>query len=502
MSGIAANNPAPIKKGHSVHTVIAQILAAGLMIAEFTILEQLPLLLTGCVLTACGYFLWRQPQLTTLLVVFLVYTNLPVVAVKFHGFPASLPALVIGLLMWPLIHQIVALKNDIFLGSAFPWVLLFTIVQLLGALNSEYAVSSFEFFVSFLFEGLLLYLIVSNLIRTRERLRQVVWTLAFCAILMGGIPLLQQFTGAFETNFGGLAQLDSQFKTVTSSGEGVTKQNRMAGSIGEQNRYSQFMILLVPIGVSLYSMSRTRRSRIIAIIGACCALAGFALAFSRGGAIGFVLAILMGLCCRLITLRQFKWMAVASLLILMCFPQYLSRLASIASLNTSTPGAKAMLRNTEGSIRGRLTEMGAAGLVFRDHLILGVGPGVFREYSREYGQHIGLRALKGRRQAHCMPLEIAAENGLLGLLTFFPMLFFLLRRLVMINRRSTAVNDTEAIYLTSGLAMALLLYLSTSLFLHLSYIRYFWLLVAIADAAVGIFEKDQHAGNAEVASVS
>jgi hypothetical protein len=50
--------------------------------------------------------------------------------------------------------------------------------------------------------------------------------------------------------------------------------------------------------------------------------------------------------------------------------------------------------------------------------------------------------------------------------------------------------------------MALLLYLSTSLFLHLSYIRYFWLLVAIADAAVGIFEKDQHAGNAEVASVS
>src|SRR5439155_1514577 len=72
---------------------------------------------------------------------------------------------------------------------------------------------------------------------------------------------------------------------------------------------------------------------------------------------------------------------------------------------------------TDGAIRGRMTEMMAALFVFLDHPVIGVGPGQYMPvYSQAYMNVPGaLRHITVERRAHSMYFELAAENGMVGL---------------------------------------------------------------------------------------
>jgi hypothetical protein len=47
-------------------------------------------------------------------------------------------------------------------------------------------------------------------------------------------------------------------------------------------------------------------------------------------------------------------------------------------------------------------------------------------------------------------------------------------------------RDRRMEYLATGFILALACYLATGLFLHFSYVRYFWLVLALADATSNI----------------
>ena len=83
---------------------------------------------------------------------------------------------------------------------------------------------------------------------------------------------------------------------------------------------------------------------------------------------------------------------------------------------------------------------------------------------------------------HSLYLQIAAEHGLLGLLAFGGMItaaFVELQR----ARRRLKRSRPELSLLVTGLMMSLVVYLTTGLFLHAAYVRYFWLFLGIAGAA-------------------
>ena len=135
----------------------------------------------------------------------------------------------------------------------------------------------------------------------------------------------------------------------------------------------------------------------------------------------------------------------------------------------------------DGAIRGRATEMLAAARIAIDHPILGVGPDLSGSYTREYSQVGGLRTLDGPRESHCMFLEIPAETGLPGMILFLGILatsiFTLLRIRQLVIGRHHELEQTVSSFL-----LALTGYLVMGVFLHMSYIRYFWLILALADA--------------------
>ncbi|MGH7128502.1 MAG: hypothetical protein ACREIV_08020, partial [Planctomycetaceae bacterium] len=82
-------------------------------------------------------------------------------------------------------------------------------------------------------------------------------------------------------------------------------------------------------------------------------------------------------------------------------------------------------------------------------------------------------------------LHIAAEYGLPGIACFLIMVGLALRRLARMRREWLTANPVRA-RLATGFLLALVVYLTTGMFLHFSYARYFWILLALADAAVFI----------------
>ena len=64
-----------------------------------------------------------------------------------------------------------------------------------------------------------------------------------------------------------------------------------------------------------------------------------------------------------------------------------------------------------------------------------------------------------------------------------------LRQLARARRRSLGIRS-DLTRLTTGFAMAVIVYLATGLFLHFAYIRYFWLMMALAAAAGRIAHQE------------
>ncbi|MEE9395932.1 MAG: O-antigen ligase family protein, partial [Methylococcales bacterium] len=144
------------------------------------------------------------------------------------------------------------------------------------------------------------------------------------------------------------------------------------------------------------------------------------------------------------------------------------------------------------AITGRTTEMLAALHVFLDHPILGVGPGQYNKfYSVKYQTNpdIAFRYLNYPRRAHSIYTEIPAELGILGFIVFMAIGFVNLHQLWLI-RVQTLHYYPEIANLSSAFLMGIAAYFMTAIFLHFSYQRYYWLLLAISGAAIQIFKKE------------
>ncbi|MGH3092016.1 MAG: O-antigen ligase family protein, partial [Gaiellaceae bacterium] len=156
-------------------------------------------------------------------------------------------------------------------------------------------------------------------------------------------------------------------------------------------------------------------------------------------------------------------------------------------------------RSADSAIVGRQTENLAAWNIFLDHPLVGVGPGAyFREYSRDYANRLGLRYLQSDRRGHSLYLEMAADLGIVGLGTFLAMVGTTLA-LAYRSARYWRHRDPERAILASSFVFALFAYLASSAFLHLSYQRFFWALLALTVSAAWVLRPEAEAGDETVA---
>lgn len=462
-------------------TLIAFI---GAIVIGVVVTEEPLLAVGGLVAILLLLALIKWPDAATLLVVFYIYTNVAPVAMRFHGIPSYIAMGVPAVLIIPLVWYLLLRREKLIITPVFLLLLMLAVIYTLGAAFSRDFALSLPKLTDYFYEGLFLYFLITNVIRSPLMLKRVVWVLLISGALIGSLTLYQQVTGTFDNDYGGFAQVAGSFATGEENLQGEIEQPRLMGSVGEQNRYAQNMLMLVPLGLFQLWIYRSTGRRIFALILTGLIIIGGALTFSRGAAVGFVLMILIMVLLRYIKFYQFMLLVLGAVLVLWMFPQYSVRLStlSVFSEELAAPEGGAPLSGADGAIRGRATNMIGAMLIFRDYPVFGVGPGQVQWFTQEYSREVGIRYITRNPQAHSLFPGIAAEAGLLGLICFLLILYIPLRDLAWARKKWAEIHPDWS-YLATGFYLVLISYIVTGLFLHLSYQRFFYLMVALAVVA-------------------
>lgn len=441
-----------------------------------------------------------KPEFATLAVVFVLYSNFAVVMKTMHNIPEALAGSFTLLLSLPLANYIFVRKQRVIIDYVFLLMLVFFFVCLASAFIMAKDLSiSLEWLAVYVIEGLTIYFLFLNVLRSLTILKKTIWVLLFCGAMLATMSMYQEIFNNYGQTFWGLAQRTHELEefddfhgdVYAENRDTIGGKNRSGGPVGKPNRYGQLLLVLVPLGLFRMWTEKNRLLKLVAGGTSVVILGGVLLTYSRGGFITMVLMFLLLTALRYITPKQilisvtvmFTLMAAAA-------PGYFTRVESIkgvTSLFSGDQGATA-----DGTTRGRMTEMLAAFLAFCDYPVLGVGPGQYTPfYSNHYQSDpdISFRFLGRDRRAHTLYFEMAAETGILGFLTFVAIFVLLLNRLWNLRRRAMHIRPDLA-NLATGFCFSIFTYLCTAVFLHLSYQRYYWFILALAGAAIQVVKKE------------
>jgi O-antigen ligase len=475
---------APTRRRSALVPALALLVTIGASLVIGTLAAGSPILaLLGTFAILAALRIAMRPEVAVLLVVGLIYSNAAVVMVQFQGAPFVLAAAVPFLLVAPLAYDLLAERRAIVVTPALPWIVLYLVVLLVSSIMAEDVGAAAGATAAFLFEGLILYVLITNTIRTTEMIRAVVWVLILVGAALGGLSLWQTVTETFTNDYFGFAQNEAAITGLTETGIA-----RLAGPIGEKNRYAQIMLMLLPLALMQASAERRQLLKLVAL--GCGALAAIAVAltFSRGAALAAALLLVAMVGLRYIRPSHLLAAALVVGLVTVVVPQYVERLASLADISALLSDEPAGAE-TDNSLLSRATENIAALNVFADHPILGVGPEQFPLYYRAYADAVGISVRAADREAHNLYLETAAETGVLGVITFFGAVLATLIELFRARAAAIRRRRPDLAAMATGFLLAMTAYLATGLFLHLSYVRYYWLMLALAGATAYVVRQ-------------
>jgi O-antigen ligase len=425
-----------------------------------------------------------RPDVATLLVVAILYSNAGAVAVRTYGVPYFFAAAFPVALIAPFAYHVIARRRPFVVTPAMFFLLGLSAVYVVGTVFSRDTRAALDGLFLFATSGVGLYIAMVNVVRDVRTLRRIVFVVLAVSAVLGSLSMLQTATGSYGNDFFGFAQVNwPGIGTTGPTDAGGTP--RAAGPIGEQNRWAQVLLVLVPIGAFLALRVRPRIVQ-LGVAGATgLVLLGVGATFSRGAALGMVAVLGLLVAYRYVRIRHLAVLALAGVLILALFPRYAERLANLEALTNLEAGAQGAAAGGDvGNLRSRATQMLTGVLIFIDHPLIGVGPGMYSEHYQRYADKVDIGLLDARvdpvdREAHSLYAEILAEGGALGTIFFLGMVGVTLVQLHRARNRWLRTRPDLA-DLAAGFLFALTAYMGSAVFLHLSYERYFWLLMALA----------------------
>ena len=315
-------------------------------------------------------------------------------------------------------------------------------------------------------------------LRNPQTWKQTIWLMMITTTILCLLSVYQLVTNNYGQTFFRMASIQMDQALATSS------TPRVGGPINAPNLWAQVLVAVSTLVIFriLYDKHPFRRFAAVVMLGI---LLYIVLnTYSRGAYLVFaidVLLILFVLKKRFNPIILFAVIGIVILLIPFLPATYQNRFTSLFLVTTDN----GIYQDT--SLRGRSSEMLTGLAMFTEHPILGVGTANYFNNYQRYAQAIGLEFRATARDPHSLYIQLLAETGILGTVAFLGMVFFLFDAL------NKACRDVERLpYLSnwlpwlSSIRLALLSYLMTSIFLHNAYIRYFWILVAMALAGIQI----------------
>jgi O-antigen ligase len=338
----------------------------------------------------------------------------------------------------------------------FKWFVYFAVALLIVTGTADHRnLSEFSDFVGFaLLAGVMLVVVDSQV-----WLRRAMWAVVVGAAMLACISVGQQVIKAYSHTFGGFALI-----TPDKSGP------RSGGPLSPD----YFAEMLVAAGALAWYLTISARSAIRRLTGfgaATVMLVAVYYTTSRGALIAIVAATIAAAILRKVSVSKIV-VAAAVVMIggLLLLPSALQhRIGDLATLRSGGG-------TSDTSLRGRVAENLSALHMFRDHVILGVGPDNFERHYLAYAQRIDLDPRAQVRGAHSLYLESLAELGIVGSVPFFALLWMGLRR----SWQARFGTGRDVGLLAEGCLIAWLAFLVSAIALHLSYPRYLYIFLALA----------------------
>ena len=238
---------------------------------------------------------------------------------------------------------------------------------------------------------------------------------------------------------GALAVIGSGGTTPSLLGAGDKASGRASGSFGHPNTLATFEALALPGALAL-GLKGPVAMRPIALASFGMIFAGLALSLSRGGLLAVAGALLM-----MLAWGPFRRTVLVAGAVVVIFA------SAGASPLGETQQAQVLGQRLEsitysaGGVDPRFRVWEVTPQIVSDHPLIGIGENAFPEVAQRYGLLLENSA-STYEHAHNIPLTIAAELGLIGLLV----LLWLAVALVQVFVRSYRNSSTD-----SGLALAL-----------------------------------------------
>ncbi len=411
------------------------------------------------------------------LLIAVAYTNISDVLLRAFGIPSLLQAtvLLVAIVVYLAREELKPLEV-----ALHPVTVLMAVYTAILFISSAWAdnLAWADFRISEAVKGLIIMILGASLMSTWPRVRLALGTLAVVAASFATISVIQIAMHA-HYEFGGLLQVQSGNIYADVS------QFRAAGPVGDPNFYGQILLIVLPLAASLAVTSAHKR-----ILFACAAvaiLAGVLVTYSRGAMLS-VLAMLV-LVPFFVPIRRHLVVkaALAAVVLMAVTPSTVVRRFDTVTNAVKKESGSQPEEARDASVDKRKLLLATGLRMFEDSPLFGVGAGNFGTHYARFANEVGSSAPQyddpgDRQYPHSLYLELAAENGLLGLASFAA---------AMVAAFVSLAPSRQKSFVTAAIAIALAGYLVSSLFLHSAYQRYLWLLLAFVPAIERLRRREE-----------
>lgn len=299
-----------------------------------------------------------------------------------------------------------------------------------------------------------LYFFVTGIVNSEQRLTHVAW-----AWIIGG-------TAA------------SLYAIATFASQGLA---RAVGGVSDPNYLVLYLTIPLALSLELFQVERSFLLKIFLIFSLLAFLAVTILSFSRGGLISVMVILVLWFFKSQNKSRITAFLLTIAIAILIVF-SFLPAIPLQSWLQRISPQ---LALQDAGAGRFYIWRGGLD--MFLDHPLVGVGIGNFLYRYPEYSYYDPRGAQQ--RVAHNTFLEVAAEQGIFGLLAFLSLLWVTYRYL----RIAATVAQERKLYFTAQLAQAFhfgfLGFLAGSFFLTAHLSKSLWLLFGLTVAVYNIINR-------------
>jgi O-antigen ligase len=453
--------------------VAGLVLAAGLGMfgALFVLGSRTPWLLVLAPVGAVGLVLAaRKPLLALIVMVVTEVTNLSGVLAPGGGLPLFPASMLLGLvtIAFALRDPQARQRLNAWTGICIGLLCFYLVVQGVAAIGS---VDVMESLSAIRRTGLdcLFAIVLIILIQLTGRQWAVAAAIVIPLAVLSALTIVHQvfFTGA--TSLGG-------FSTLTkASGELITTP-RYGGPLPDSNFWGRHLVMGVPLTAALLTRA-LRADRHAAAAGWLTALlailGGIYLTQSRGTFIS-------------VTVATFVWFVVSGRPVWKTAPlvvPFVIGVAAIPGVGDRLVGAFSELSqgrtagNLDPSLLGRLAAQQQAALMWQERPVFGFGPGTFPGQVFYFAGRVSTAVREPTNAPHNIYVELAAEAGTLGLLSW---IVVVVGFLLVLGLRITAAPRSADRILAAAAFAAIIGWSVASLALHMAYFRTFGVVLALA----------------------